>query len=292
MDITEIIKDAFMFPSKDFGKLTTYIVITIVACFFSIGAIFKIAFGIILSDNTRLLIGLALLIIAIILGLVIKGYQISIIKSGIEEEETVPEYELKRNLLNGIKFLILDIIYFIIPAIVLVVVGLISNVPGNINAIVNQVKPAIANMTNPSTFSSYYAANATMPSITIPDALITNLAISLLITLVVGIIVFLIFAFIKTMAEARLAKTDSLAYSLNIIESFNDIGRIGWGKVIATFIAIIIVIMVINTIFGIICSQVRTVWILNMILAPYLMFFSLRALGLLYSDIDMFKLLF
>lgn len=290
MDITEIIKEAFMFPSKDFGKLSIYIVITIVAGFFSIGAIFKMLFGIILGDNGRILIGALLLIIAIILALIRKGYQISIIKSGIDEDETAPEYDLRENLISGIKFLILDIIYFIIPAIIIMVVGLISNIPGNANAIVNQVKHAFTNMTYPTTFSSFSTfnstANSTLPSVTIPDALIANLAYSLLITVVVGLILFIIFAFIKTMSEARLAKTDCLAVSLNIIEAIKDIGKIGWGKVIATFILIIIVIMVINAIFGIICSQVATFGILNLILAPYLMFFGFRALGLLYGDMD------
>ena len=87
------------------------------------------------------------------------------------------------------------------------------------------------------------------------------------------------------MAQSRLAKTDSLGYSLNIPEAFKDIGRIGYGKVLAVVILIFIIIAVINALITGLNSYINGIGILSIIVTPYLVFFAARATGLLYSDI-------
>ena len=112
-----------------------------------------------------------------------------------------------------------------------------------------------------------------------------NLMISLSITITVGIIVFVIFAFLQTMAEARLANTDSLTEALNVFEAAKDIARIGVSKVIVVLLMVIIIVAIINAILSAIYSYVPILSILSIIISPYLAFFSQRAVGLLYSDI-------
>ena len=278
MEILEIIKESFVFPSKDIGKLALFIVFSVIIAGLVGGGIVSIIFSI-LESSSFSIIGIILFICALILGFILSGYQISIIRSGIELDDNVPDFHWKEDLITGIKNLVVSIVYYVIPAIIVSIVAVITNVPGNFNAVLQN---SIASSVN----STVYA-NATVPAVdALSDVLVNNLISSLAITAVVALVVGIIFAFIQTMAIARLAKSDSLGYSLNIIESFKDIGRIGYGKVIAVVILIFIIVVVINVILNAISSYIPQIGILSIIITPYLVFFSCRAIGLLYSDIS------
>lgn len=120
----------------------------------------------------------------------------------------------------------------------------------------------------------------------VPDALIADLLIAILITLIVGIISFIIFTLAQFIAEARLAKTGYIGDALNIIEVFKDIEKIGIGKVIGTFFTVILIFLIVNIILIWIVGYVPMLGILIIIIDAYLIFFAYRATGLLYSEID------
>ena len=273
MEIIEIIKDAFVYPTNDIGKLAIYIVFSIVISGLLVGGILTA------SSNAYTVIGVILFICAFILGLIISGYQISLVKSGISLDDNLPDFHWKENLITGIKNIIVTIVYYLIPAIITFIVAAVTNVPGNIYAV---VQDSLTNSVN-----TTLSANATVPAVgSLSNILVNNLVSSLAITAAVSIVVFVIFSFIQTMATARLAKSDSLGYSLNLIEAFKDIGRIGYVKVIAVVILVLIITIIINTILGLIANYVPQLSILSIIISPYLIFFAYRATGLLYSDIS------
>ena len=87
------------------------------------------------------------------------------------------------------------------------------------------------------------------------------------------------------MGTARLANTGSLSEAVNVVEAFKDITRIGVGKVIAVILLSIIVVAVINGVLGYLYGQIPQLSILSVIVTPYLVFFTNRVTGLLYSDI-------
>lgn len=277
MDITEIIKDAFVFPSKNLGALAIYIVLSIVVSFLAVGGIFTSVFGI-MDSGAYIVIGAILFIISLIIGFIMSGYQVSVIKSGIDFDEEAPGFEWVENLMTGVKNVIVAIVYFIIPAIIVSIVGILTNVPGNIAAIVQEAVTSSVNATA--------IANATSPSVdAVSQAAINNLAGSLAITGAVALVLFIIFSFIQTMGEARLANTGSLGEALNVPEAAKDITRIGVGKVIGLIILIVVIIAVIEIILVNVYNYVPYLSILSIIITPYLAFFTQRAVGLLYSDI-------
>ena len=94
-----------------------------------------------------------------------------------------------------------------------------------------------------------------------------------------------IFTFLQTMAQARLANTGSLTEALNIFESAKDISRIGVGKVILVIILILIIIAIIQTVLSAIYGAVPILSVISIIITPYLIIFTQRSIGLLYSDI-------
>ena len=276
MEIMEIIKDAFVFPSNDIAKLAIYIVFTIVAALLSgIGLAF-IILGI-AGEALWAVIGIFLFICGLIFGFIILGYHISIIKTGIDHSESAPEFNWKANLMTGIKYLIVNIVYFIIPAVIVLILAWVTNLFGMAQTMFTRMM--MASMTAP--------ANTTV-AITdvVPQSMIISFGTSLAIVGVIAAVLFVIFAFIQTMGQARLAKTDDLGYAINIPEAFKDIGRIGYGKVIALIILVVIIIALINIIIGGLNNFINGFSILSIVVTPYLVFFAARATGLLYSDIS------
>ena len=134
------------------------------------------------------------------------------------------------------------------------------------------------------THSAYLGTSSAIAYDAIAQAMV-NLAISLAVTITVAIILFVIFSFLQTMAEARLVKTGSLTEALNVFEAVKDIARIGVAKVIVLILLVCVVIGVIQMVLSVIFNALPILSILSIIITPYLVFFAYRAIGLLYSDI-------
>lgn len=275
MEIMEIIKEAMVFPSKDIVKLAVYIALSVVSVLLGAFGILYMAIGV-ASQSFWIIIGVIAFIAALILGFITTGYIVSIIRSGIEHEESAPQFMWKENLVTGIKFVVLNIVYFIIPAIVVLILGWVTNLFGMASIMFTRMM--YASMAAP--------ANATVTiADVVPQSMIISFGNSLIIVGIVAFILFVIFGFLETMGQCRLAKTDSLGYAVNIPEAFKDIGRIGFGKVIGLTVLIFVIILVINCIISGLNAYIAGFSILSIIVTPYLSFFAARASGLLYSDI-------
>ena len=82
MDLTEIIKNAFIFPSKNLETLSIYAILSLLSAAFIVEGIVTCIFGI--FDIVNLVIGIICIIIAIIIGLITRRISIQCIKSGID----------------------------------------------------------------------------------------------------------------------------------------------------------------------------------------------------------------
>jgi hypothetical protein len=85
MEIIEIIKDAFAFPSKDIRMLLIYELLAVLAAGFSVIGTLVYVLGFV-SPECFLWGGIAV-IISMLIGWVLSGYLISVIKSGIELDD-------------------------------------------------------------------------------------------------------------------------------------------------------------------------------------------------------------
>ncbi len=234
MNIGEIIGDSLTYPLNNIKALLIYMVLGIilglVMVFTGVGAVVA---G---KSNPAALIGIGAIgvIICVIIHFLIQGYMLDIINYGINKRYNAPDIEFGRNISNGIKLTIVQIVYFIIPLILTVLFGAI--------------------------FRSWLAS-------------------------IIGIILFIIFAFAEFMGECRLANSDSLAYALSIGDAISDIFKVGILKIIIT---IIVVVIIGGIIYGILSYLFNFIpylgGILTGILGVYLLFFINRSIGLLYSD--------
>lgn len=279
MKTTEIIKDAFSFPSKKPGRFAIYLLLTVFWVFFAIGGIITYELGFINSENY--LLGGIYVLFSLLIGIILSGYHISVIKSGIEREDEFPVFKWFENFITGFDSTIVALFYYMIPTIIVAIVGYDTNVYGNAMAVVGEFFYQL--------FNVYIMGNSINVAIKAISHTIDNLTNSLIITFTVACILFIIFTILQFIAQARLANTGSINEALNIFESAKDIGKIGVGKVIMLFVLILFILSIIEiilinliNIFPLFIFLVITFYIL---VTPYFILVTPRAIGLLYSDI-------
>ena len=274
MDVIDIIKDSFIFPSKDMKTLLIYVLLSLIAGAFSFIGILVYILGFV-QPECFMWGGMAI-VVSMLIGWVMYGYSVSVIKSGIDLSDEVPKFEWWENFIIGFDNFIVTIVYFLIPAFITLIVGYMTNIYGNLFIVGREIYLQ--------THYAYMGSSSAVAFNTISQAL-ANLVVSLAITLTAALVIFVIFSFLQTMAEARLANTGSLSEALNVFEAAKDIGRIGIGKVIILIILVIVVTGVVEMVFSALFNIVPILSILSIIVTPYLLFFAQRAVGLLYSDI-------
>ena len=272
MNITEIIKNALVFPSKNLETLSIYAILLLFSAAFTFEGVVTVIFGIV--DLWNIVIGAIYLLIAFIIGVITRRISIQCIKTGVEMEDYFPDFKWYESWSTGLSKIIITIFYFIVPALVIVFIALITNVFGNIfdigQAIVLQA-PSILMGDSTITDAIY---NSTFP-----------LFVSLAVTFSLGMMVFLIFSFFQAMSEARLAHTGSLRKALNLYAAAKDITRIGIGKLLLLSLAIFVIVICIEFVLTFIFDHLVVLSILNIVIVPYIALFTYRSLGLLYSDI-------
>lgn len=272
MDIPEIIKRAVIFPSKNLEILSIYAILSVLGGAFAVQGVITIIFGIV--DILNIAIGAIYIAISIIIGIITRRISVQCVKSGIELQEKIPDFNWWGNWATGLKKITITIFYFIVPALIVVFIALITNVFGNIldlgQAIVSQISPLIiggASVTDALTQISF------------------SLFLSLAFTLAAGLLIFLVFTFFQVMAEARLAHTGSLKKALNFISAARDLKMIGIGKVIVLSILILVIVSAVEIVLTFVFDHLVILSILNIVITPYIALFGQSAIGFLYSDI-------
>lgn len=126
MNIGEIISDALVYPLHNIKSLIIYVILGILigvaiggtVAIYSVGAA---------SQNIFAILGSSILtiIVSLLLGFFISGYQLDITKYGIERRDDGPGIDFVRQFFNGFKLFIVSVVYLIIPLIIAAIVSLI-----------------------------------------------------------------------------------------------------------------------------------------------------------------------
>ena len=126
MEIMEIIQDAAMYPINNIKALVIYAVLTIIAAL----ALVFTGVGFIGASQTSGAasggLGILGIIIAFAILLLIAGYMIDVIKIAIMREDGAPEIDPKRQIINGLKIIVLAFIYMIIPIVLMNILAAIN----------------------------------------------------------------------------------------------------------------------------------------------------------------------
>lgn len=286
MNIIEILKKSILYPTTDIKKYLLFGVLVVLAnlSIFT-GPIYKSGLPI---------IGIIISLVAFVFYLLISGFDISVIKEGINRTNEIPGIDFAKQVGNGIKSIILAVIFFIIPLIISIVLAFIMGLPQQIAEFSNAFQTTIQTTGSNGTVTPFNPTVLTG----IPNA---NTVFTLLgILAIITIILVIIFGIFLTIGKCRLAKYDSLKAALNIHESFEDLRKIGIGKYIITYflMAVIIfaVLFVCEIILGLIGSLIMSISPLTafytvaflsfLIINPFLYLFQGQTLGLLYSETE------
>lgn len=125
MEIMEIIQDAFMYPLDNLKALVIYAILGIIAAIAMGGTIVGMLVG--AQANNILatgMVGIIGMLISFIILLLISGYELDIIKYGIRRSTESPSIDFGRQVVNGVKLFIVQFIYFLVPSIIIFILGI------------------------------------------------------------------------------------------------------------------------------------------------------------------------
>ena len=238
MNLGEIFSDAIKYP---FSDITNFLIVGVLAVLASLSSVLA-SFG--FQEGLVSLIGV---IIGFVFTLIISGYSIDVIKKGIERSNDFPAIDLEANLINGVKSIIIGIVYMIIPTIIAIIIMAVFGVIG---------------------------------------AGIDHVVASLGIASIIIIILFILFGIFELVALARFADTKELGSALNIGAVLEDAQKIGIVKIIV-FVIIIMIIALIATIVIALFAFIPYIGVIiaTLLFGAFALLFANKALGLLYSDV-------
>ncbi|MCR5026626.1 MAG: DUF4013 domain-containing protein [Methanobrevibacter sp.] len=266
MDLREIIMDAIKYPISDTRKFLIFCVLIILM---SLSTIFP-SYGV--NDGTLAMISS---LVTLIVSFIVLGYSVDVVKAGVENEDTLPDFDYVKQFIMGIKALVLEIIYFIIPAVLVIIVASASGLFSSFTKIVY----ASINAT------SSGASNLTMIMAAIPKSTMNTFTNALTVTLIVGIILFIIFSLMSFTGLVRFAKYGSGTEGLRFREILKDMSNVGFVKIIVTLIVIYIIALLLAIVIGLIgLIPYIGVFIGIFVGVPFILLFVYRAIGLLYAD--------
>lgn len=127
MGVGDIIGDALAYPFSNIKALVLYVVLGIIAGIIGGASILSIA----AAFSSQGLAGYAFsglsivgIIVFILVLFLIEGYGLDIIKYGIEGRADSPGIDFGRQVSNAVKLIVVSVVYYIVPAIIIFVLGL------------------------------------------------------------------------------------------------------------------------------------------------------------------------
>jgi hypothetical protein len=221
MDIGDIISDSIKYPSTNWGKV--------------------LILGIIMIAS--------ILIVPIFL---VYGYMFRIIKATLAGLDELPEFdEIGEMFVDGLKILVVAIVYAIPVWILSAIVGLL--IGSSISATTTTIDP------------------------TMVWALFLGNMVFVIIAVIIGLI--------EVMAIANMAYYNGdLGAAFRFSEILDHISKIGWGKYIVTYIVIAIVAFI-GFLIGMLTLFILIgIILLPLVIAPFIAMFGSRAIALLFAD--------
>lgn len=119
MDIMEIMSDALVYPFHNIKALILYVILGIIAGIAISGTVVAVTAGA-LAKNALAVLGSGIIgiIVTLFIVFVISGFELDIVKYGINKDDDAPGFDFVRQFFNGVKLFVVNIVYYIIPVII------------------------------------------------------------------------------------------------------------------------------------------------------------------------------
>ena len=255
MNIMDIMNDSLRYPVSDWKKFLIFGIIVVFSSLFSI----TLSLG---TDDLTL--AFASLFLGFIIGLLVKGYFFRIIKSSLTSEDELPEFNAWGGMFkDGIKVLVVGLVYLIIPAfLILILAFFVLEMFGNM----------ILNLGGTLSTSATFG-------------------FSLEFLVLIPILYILLIVPVTLMAMANMACNDSkLGSAFKFREIFRKIRNMGWKNLVIWYITaglpfLILLVICIGTafLFNLITLKLWSL-LISLIAATYLYTYVARSSGLFYNS--------
>ena len=127
MGVGDIIGDALAYPFSNIKALVLYVVLGIIGAIIGGASLLSI----VAAFSSQGLAGYAFsglsivgIIVFILVLFLIEGYGLDIIKYGIERRADSPGIDFGRQVSNAVKLIVVSVVYYVVPAIIIFVLGL------------------------------------------------------------------------------------------------------------------------------------------------------------------------
>ena len=127
MSISEMFSDALAYPFNNIKALLLYVVLGIIVALLGGATIvdFAVAFTTKGVGGAALAgLGIVGVILFVLVVFLVEGYALDIIKYGIERRSDGPGIDFGRQVSNAIKLVVVSIVYYIVPAIITLILSL------------------------------------------------------------------------------------------------------------------------------------------------------------------------
>ena len=127
MSISEMFSDALAYPFNNIKALLLYVVLGIIVALLGGATIvdFAVAFTTKGVGGAALAgLGIVGVILFVLVVFLVEGYALDIIKYGIERRSDGPGLDFGRQVSNAIKLVVVSIVYYIVPAIITLILSL------------------------------------------------------------------------------------------------------------------------------------------------------------------------
>jgi len=217
-----------------------------------------------------------LVFINLVMGFAIFGFLIKIVKFTINDKNSIPIFYFKKNYELGVKAVILKALYFIIPTLIILIIEISVGSHLNIlNRLSYMIKIILEDSYHPEgPFNAIYVAYITAER-------------GLLITPIIGLILFIIFDGMTFMGLGKLAQTGSLKEGLNIKSTYYKLKYFGWKKFTKWYLKFIILSLAFAILSGIIgIIPYVGFFIVSFFITPFYLMFKYREIGEIYVKKD------
>jgi len=215
------------------------------------------------------ILSIVVLIVSVVYIFLMYGYGISVIRNTINHIDEIPSFEISKNLVDGIKTILIGILYYIIPIVVIFAVLYYSGDLVHFATIsYTSLLDSSGNLTN-----TYIQNNA------------NSVYISLFISGIVSVVLIFVTSIFAYIGIARFADKGKIMDAFQIKEILNIISTIKWSKYIILLIIYFILSFCISAVFSLV-SIIPYIGIIISILVifPYLFLFCGRVNGLIYNE--------
>lgn len=126
MDISEILSDALRYPFQNVRAFVIYLILCIIIGIAACATVVGVLAGVAANNATTVLVSEILgVVVMLLVGFVVMGYQLDVIDYGIMRKNTAPEVDFKGQFMKGLKVFVVYVVYLIIPIIIAAILSFI-----------------------------------------------------------------------------------------------------------------------------------------------------------------------